>query len=402
MLANRFTGRARTIIVAVGVLQIYFACIAANVMDPALHDLQQLFPGISHEQIASLITIPNLAAIPASILSGALTGRRLRYRTVLTMSFLLIVVGGSAPLFLMSFQTVVCARMVLGFGLGLLWPLGNALIIDLFPGERRAYMFGVGEVVKNVSLIILQMIVGLLVGVSAKISWSAYLVLLLSLAALLLCLPEPEIRPVAAQTPLAAAIRQLPRRLYVFILFYCVCMIVQTIYQLNMSSIIVTEGLGDATTAATVLSTATLTAMFAALSFGLIQKVLGDYTITFCAGALGLGTFCISQAATLPPMYASAVIVGIGLGTMSSSFYVKIAECANNENAALVSGFQVVLGGLGGYLPSYFLVLVAAVFNSQSLRLPIALGTLLLGSVAVGFALFYAVAHRRAAAAGGV
>lgn len=60
MLANKFKGRARTVIVAIGVLQIYFACIAANVMDPALHDLQSVYPGVSHEQIASLITTPNL------------------------------------------------------------------------------------------------------------------------------------------------------------------------------------------------------------------------------------------------------------------------------------------------------------------------------------------------------
>ena len=173
MLVDKFSGRARTIAIAIGVLQIYFACIAANVMDPALHDLQTLYPGISHERIASLITIPNLWSIPASIFSGLLTGRRFKYRQVLSVSFMLIVCSGIAPMFLLSFNAMIIARMFLGFGLGLLFPLGNALIIDLFPSERRAYMFGVGEVVKNVALILLQMIVGLLVGVSVRISWGA-------------------------------------------------------------------------------------------------------------------------------------------------------------------------------------------------------------------------------------
>lgn len=395
MLANKFKGRARTVIVAIGVLQIYFACIAANVMDPALHDLQSVYPGVSHEQIASLITTPNLWSIPASILSGLLTGRRLKYRQVLSASFILIICSGVAPMFLLSFRAMIIARVFLGFGLGLLFPLGNALIIDLFPGERRAYMFGVGEVVKNLSLILLQMVVGLLVGVSVRISWGAYLIFLLSFLLLLLFLPEPKVKPVQEQTPLKKAIKNLPGRLYVFVFFYCVCMIIQTVYQLNLSSIIVTEHLGNAATAATILSTATFTAMFAALSFGFIQKVLKDYTITFCTGALALGTFLISQMHTLPLIYASAVVVGIGLGTMSSAFYMKIADCANNENAALVSGFQVVLGGLGGYLPHYFLILVAGVFRTESLRLPITVGAVVLATVAAGFGLFYLMAHQR-------
>lgn len=395
MLVDKFSGRARTIAIAIGVLRIYFACIAANVMDPALHDLQTLYPGISHERIASLITIPNLWSIPASIFSGLLTGRRFKYRQVLSVSFMLIVCSGIAPMFLLSFNAMIIARMFLGFGLGLLFPLGNALIIDLFPSERRAYMFGVGEVVKNVALILLQMIVGLLVGVSVRISWGAYLLILLSFALLLLFLPEPKTKPIQEQTPLRVAIKNLPNRLYVFVIFYCICMIVQTVYQLNLSSIIVTEHLGNAATAATVLSTATFPAMFAALSFGFIQKALKDYTITFCTGALAVGTLLISLAHTLPLMYASAVVVGIGLGTMSSSFYMKIADCANNENAALVSGFQVVLGGLGGYLPHYFLLLVAVLFHTESLRLPITVGAFLLAAVSIGFAFFYLLAHHR-------
>ncbi|GAX02518.1 major facilitator superfamily transporter [Secundilactobacillus pentosiphilus] len=395
MLTNRFSGRTKTLLTALGVLQIYFACIAANVMDPALQNLTQVYPGISHEDITSLITIPSLAAIPASIISGLLTGRRVKYRTTLSISFTLIVLSGSAPMFLNSFSAVIGARIVLGFGLGLLYPLGNALIIDLFSEEKRAFMFGIGEVVKNLSLIMLQMLVGILVGVSIKISWSAYLAILISFGLLILFLPEPKVKPLEEQMSLVDSFKAVPKRLYVFVVFLCICAIMQTVYQVNLSSIIITEHLGNATTAATVLSTATFVAMFAALSFGWIQKYLKNYTITFCVFFLGLGSLLISLAKTLPFLYFAAGVVGIGIGTMSSAFYMKIAGCANNENAALISGFQVVFQGFGNFLPHYYLKAVHVTFNTASFRLPITIGSIVLFAVAIGFGVFYFFNNRR-------
>lgn len=389
MLTNKFSGKIRIILMALGVLQIYFACIAANVMDPALQNLQSIYPGISHEQITSLITIPNLSSIPASIISGLLAGRKVKYRHILAVSFTLIICSGVAPMFLTNFTTVIAARIVLGFGLGLLFPLGNALIIDLFSEDKRAFMFGIGEVVKNLSLISLQMLVGILVGVSIKISWGAYLVLLLSFALLFLFLPEPKVKPADQQMSMMKEIKNVPRRLYVFVVFLCICAIMQTVYQVNLSSIIVTEKLGNATTAATVLSTATFVAMISALSFGLIHRFFKDYTITFCVFFLGLGSLLIATSHTLAMLYFSAGVVGIGIGTMSSAFYMKIAECATNENAALISGFQVVFQGFGNYLPHYFLRLVHVTFDSESFRLPIFIGSIVLFAVAVGFGVFY-------------
>lgn len=395
MLTNRFSGRTKLILTAIGVFQIYFACVGANVMDPALQNLTALYPHVTHEQIASLITIPNLASSPASITSGILTGRRWKYRTTLSVSFTLIILGGIAPMMLHSFNAVVAARVVLGFGLGLLFPLGNALIIDLFSDSKRAFMFGIGEVVKNLSLISLQMLVGILVGVSIKISWGAYLALLLSFGLLLLFLPEPQVKPLEEQQSLSESFKNVPKRLYVFVIFLCICAIMQTVYQVNLSSIVVTEHLGDAKTAATVLSTATFVAMFAALSFGFIQKFFKNYTITLCVAILGIGSLMISMAHTLPMLYFSAGVVGIGIGTMESSFYMKTAACANNENAALISAIQIVFQGFGNYLPHYFLKLVASIFHTESFRLPITMGSFVLFAVAIGFGIFYFMYNRR-------
>lgn len=395
MLTNRFSGRTKMILTAIGVFQIYFACVGANVMDPALQNLTAVYPGVTHEQIASLITIPNLASIPAAIISGILTGRRWKYRQTLSISFTLIILGGIAPMFLTTFSTVIVARVVLGFGLGLLFPLGNALIIDLFAGEKRAFMFGIGEVVKNLSVISLQMLVGILVGVSIKISWSAYFVLLLSFGLLLLFLPEPKVKPLAEQQSLGKSIRTVPKRLYVFVLFLLICAIMQTVYQVNLSSVIITEHLGNAQTTAQVLSTATFVAMFAALSFGFINKFFKDYTITVCTGILGIGTLMISMSHTLPMLYASAVVTGLGIGTMQSSFYMKTAACANNENAAIVSAIQNVFQSTGNYLPHYFLGMVAAIFGTQSFRAPITVGAFVLMAVAIGFGVFYFFYHQR-------
>lgn len=390
MLTNRFSGRTKLILTAIGVFQIYFACIGANVMDPALQNLTAMYPGVTHEQIASLITIPNLASIPASIASGILTGRRWKYRTTLSVSFTLIILSGIAPMFLGSnFSLVVAARVVLGFGLGLLFPLGNALIIDLFSGDRRGFMFGIGEVVKNLSLITLQMLVGILVGINIKISWAAYIALLLSFGLLLLFLPEPEVKPLAEQESLGKSFKNIPHRLYVFVSFLLICAVMQTVYQVNLSSIVITEHLGNAQTAAQILSTATFVAMLAALSFGFIQKFFKNYTITVCVAILATGSLFIALSKTLPLLYLSAGVVGIGIGTMESSFYMKTATCANHENAALVSAIQIVFQGFGNYLPHYFLGLVAAIFHTQSFRAPIAAGSVVLYAVAIGFGVFY-------------
>ena len=88
------------------------------------------------------------------------------------MALILFLAGGVAPAFLNNFTTLLLSRAVFGIGIGLLSPLGNALVLGLFEGQERANMLGLGGVVMNLGGIAFQMLVGFL----AAISWRYVLV----------------------------------------------------------------------------------------------------------------------------------------------------------------------------------------------------------------------------------
>ena len=114
------------------------------------------------------------------------------YRPLLILGTLLFTAAGAAPFWISDFKTILISRALFGIGLGVLMPLGNAVILNLFDGQERANMLGMSGLVMNLGGIVLQLLGGVLCAIKWNYAFLAHLLGAIPLIMVMLMLPEPE------------------------------------------------------------------------------------------------------------------------------------------------------------------------------------------------------------------
>ena len=113
------SGSAPSFAVVFGVLSVFLLGEAQFVMNPALSALAGKFPEIPFSQITYLATIPSLIAVPMGVISGYLIRRGIKYRPMVIIAALIVVVGGTLPYFISSFAGWIICRIIFGIGFGI-------------------------------------------------------------------------------------------------------------------------------------------------------------------------------------------------------------------------------------------------------------------------------------------
>ena len=161
-----------------------------SVVTPAMATLAEHFAG---KDVSWISTLPTLFVVIGTMLAGSIMGKKVKYRTLAIVGSLLYFIGGCAPATFDNYAVTLVCRGVLGFGLGLMSPLGNALIIGLYKGQKQAAMLGYGTLCMNAGGIFLQMLGGALAGISWQITFWGHAFSLIALV-LAFFLPEPNVQ----------------------------------------------------------------------------------------------------------------------------------------------------------------------------------------------------------------
>ena len=140
----------------IAVLSVFFVQMGIGTITPALASIAAAFPAIPFTTLLLVSTGAVLISVPATLISGRLAGNVIKYKTLLIIGMVLFIFGGIAPYFMTDFFAILAVRAIFGIGLGIVTPLGAALIIAFFDGEVRAQMMGFGNVAANVGGILFQ------------------------------------------------------------------------------------------------------------------------------------------------------------------------------------------------------------------------------------------------------
>lgn len=300
-------------------LAIYSLIFLSNgtmLISPAIDALVNAFPGEAYSKVLFVYTLPSLVALPFTLLSGIVVGRKVRLRTVLLIAIPVYLLSGIAPFFLRSLNGLLFCRAIFGVCLGFIAPQGNALILQLFSREARYRFLGYGNVVVGIAGMVFQFLGGYLCVLGWNHVFLGYLVASIPLVLIAVWLPEPahtEPQQRTASAPASAAPVLKPRQLHreMIRLFFLIC-IVYTCSQakmLTVSSIVASEGLGDSKTSAGILSVSTIGAMLGGILFPLFCRTVRRYRIPVLLLILGLTTSL--NLANSPMLIA----LGFGIGT---------------------------------------------------------------------------------------
>ena len=124
--------------VAISVLIIAFA-FGLNITGilPVLGILNEKYQQYGTSAVQLLQTIIYLLLIVGSLMVGWLT-TKISKKNITLMGLFIVGCCGVIPFFLESFAVLLLARIVIGFGFGIMGPMNTAIISEFFPPEERA------------------------------------------------------------------------------------------------------------------------------------------------------------------------------------------------------------------------------------------------------------------------
>ena len=332
---------------------------------PAIDVMATAFPHEPYSRVLLISTLPSLVALPFILLSGNLAGTRIRYRTLLLFVIPVYIISGTLPFFLTDLNGVLACRAVYGVCFGLVGPRANALILRNYEGEDQIRFLGYGSVIIGLAGIVYQQLAGFLSLAGWNFVFLGHLVAVIPLFLVLFglvepaaCQPPPAGVPDTPRPPLLRSLLR-PNVIGLFLLM-CSLYICSQTKMMTVSSIVASEGMGDSTVSAAILSMATVGALLTGLALPVYCRCVTRYRVPILILVLSL--------TTVTNLLHSPVLIGAGysVGTMAfmmnlnlmtlrasqlfrpkeASRAVSLIQCADKGGVFLATYFTTFCGWL--------------------------------------------------------
>lgn len=290
----------------------------------------------------------------------------------------LIAFGGAAACLVTDFAMLIVTRCLVGAGLGMAQPLGNALVMRCYTGQRQATMQGIGSAIMNVMGIALQIVSGMLVAISIQASWMLHLVIVIPLVLVAIFLREPPKGDASAAgaeqgsnvqdaSATGSEKAKLPASAILLALGYGISMFLFCPLMLNMSAIVISQGVGTAALAGILGALYSVGGMVAGVLFGKIFKVLGRrFSIPISLVLMTLSIFLAYFFAS------SAIALGIAIFVGGFAMFIVWPACMIEfsitvpaAKATLAASVFTCLLSAGGFLSSPYMSFLAQSFNAD-------------------------------------
>lgn len=376
----------------ISLMAVYFAANVIFVTSPALNSwATQLYPDIPYSTVLFLSTISSLLMIPGSLAAGAVLGKKIGFKTMAVVSLGGIIIAGCLPFFIRNFTFVLVMRAVVGFCIGLGFPLQSTLSLKLFNDDERPAVLGKATFVMACGSIFYMLVSGYVCDIDSAYAFLVHGVLIIPLVLVIIFLKETERDSQEGTAAADGKGDKLPLMavfasamfMFIFFAFYPVL--------LNMSAIIEYEGIGAAAITGIISSLYTIGNAIAGLVFAGLYKKAGKYIIPVGVVLWVIGMAVFSLGSGIIPIVIGVVLSGLAAqivwpGTVNSfSEYVPAGK-QSMATAIFVSGMNI-----GCFCTTFFISGVAAVTGNANPRIPCQVGLII---VAV-FAVIWSVAEVR-------
>lgn len=160
-----------------------------SVVAPILGKVGEAFPTASTFELQLVVVMPFIASIPFSIISGKLA-RKYDKKNLIVLGLLIYGIAGVTPFFCRTLHQVLIFRLITGIGVGMVLPLPNSIIAELFTGTQRERMLGATTSVANVANVIDSIAVGFILTLGWRYPFLCFLVCILIMFVAIAGLPK--------------------------------------------------------------------------------------------------------------------------------------------------------------------------------------------------------------------
>lgn len=386
----------------IAVLAVYFAANVIFIMSPALNVLAtQVFPDQPYTSVPLTSTISSLCMIPGSLVAGAVLGK-IKYKTMAFISMGGIIVCGVLPGFIHNLTAIYVFRGIVGFCIGMGFPLQSTMCLQLFNDKERPTYLGWATVSLAVGSIVYMIVSGWLADISADYSSMFHAILIIPLILVIALLKEPtpeEIKENNVEAPsMVPETGALPKyAVFTAVMFALVFFAFYTVL-LNMSSICANENIGGATVAGILLALYCVGNTCGGFIFAPLSKFFGKFVVPIGLAMWILGTACVAFGHSVPLIIIGVLLSGTAVQTVWPGTVNTYSEYVPKDKQSMAVAIFVSGMNIGCFLTTYFIGAVANITGSADPRLPVQYGFVIVLAAGVIWAVIEAARKKKMAA----
>jgi MFS family permease len=367
----------------IGIFALFATISEFTILTPALDTLTKAFSDTPLTTILLANTITGLVSVPVSLLVG-LVVNKVGFKMFAIIGLLLATLGGAYPYLmfgLTDYMPIIFSRILVGIGMGIINPLGAALIIRLYHGKQRASYLGIGSLVMCLSGVVYQTISGQLTTLGWNYSFLAYLITFVPFVLVIIFLPEVkgDTDEAEAMQGNSASREKIPAAAWGYILLVFGALAFTTMAVMLASSVLADRGMGDAGVAGIVTSMFTVGGVVLGATFGIVLGVLKKYILAVFAIMAAIG-FCISF------FTSNVILYSLGVVIISFGHYGILTACQNaagsitpKSRVGFVSGAIMAAMNVGTFTTSYIIASVYGVAGFLGTGGPMVVGAAVIG-----------------------
>lgn len=345
----------------VGILALFCTMSEFAILTPSIAAFSHHFASTDITTIMFANSVTGIVSVPVSVASSAVL-HKTGFKPMAILGMAVMSLGGAFPFLLpdiTDYAYVIASRIIVGVGLGLMFPVGNASIIAFFEGRERSRLLGLGVAIQFVFNLIYTAAAGYLTEIGWNYSFLAYLIGLVPVAAAVAWMPEakPLVAAARAQNRLARGERRekerVPRAVWGYALFALAGWTCVVTVQVVTSTVLDTRGLATPGEAALVINCCGIGSIVCGLVFPQLVAWFKErlFGVSAAVVAIGIAPCLVAPSA---PVYALGVFL---LGFGGSAFFTAAQNATGNiapkGRVPFVSGVMTSIMNLGPFLAPY-------------------------------------------------
>jgi MFS family permease len=377
------------------ILVMEFNSLAMSAVSPALENIGIAFPQVTHAALSMLSTLPALICVPVGVLSNALVGKKITFRNMSFIGTFLLICGGIAPIFSQSFSSLLLWRIVFGVGMGVMSPMGGALMFSALSKTEAGNQSSADTISNSVGAIVYQLMGGFL---CSRMGWRytflIYLLLVPTMGFVLYALNRIRLANTCflSKHPQDSADPCCEKMHYGLsfwgwcALYGLYCILFYPLVT-DMSTLVLNNGYGSADSVSVILSIYTVGGALGGFLYhfkpvrDLNSKI---FTLIFSLNALGF--FIILRSVNIPMLIAGAFLFGIGYGLFTAAIIIFAGYSVPQALRIGVVARILVFTGIGEFASAFLLAFIKnQVFHSSYDRFSFAFSLVCLLVLAVFF-----------------
>ena len=361
----------------IALLAVYFAANVIFIMSPAMNAIAtELYPDLPYTSVLLVSTISSLLMIPGSLVAGAALGK-VKFKTMALISMGGIIIFGMLPYFIRPLTAVYVFRGIVGFCIGLGFPLQSTLALQLFNDKERPRALGFATVSLSVGSIVFMVVSGMLADQNAAYPYLFHAILIIPLILVMTLLKEPsaedKVETVEAPSQVPETGNMPPYAIFTAFMFAVVFFAFYPVL-LNMSSVCANENIGGATVAGILLALYTVGNCIGGFIFEPLHRFAGKLVVPIGLVFWILGTACFAFGHNVPLIIIGVLLSGTAVQTVWPGTVNTYSEYVPKNKQSMAVAIFVSGMNIGCFLTTYFIGAVANITGDTNPRLPIFYG----------------------------